>query len=173
MLRDYLFLFALRNWKKVEENYSDNSLYENLKLKKRDLQIWKPLLAIAKLVGNDWFKEVSEFAEKISLQRKEDFISEDSWDFKILKIVLSILESESEIIRAKEVRTKYIQDYSDETERAPFEKTIIKKLDQIGFKELKQPRDNQGNFYSITKEDFFIIVNPICPTLSIPMEKEK
>ena len=137
-----------------------------MKLKKRDLQIWKPLLAIAELINHELFLEINLFAERISLQRREDFISEDSWDYRILKIVLEILESGEVIIRPKEIREKYKQEYLEESEKSPHEKTIIKILDQVGFKELKKPRDHQGNYYLITKENFSIIVNPICPILS-------
>jgi len=166
ILRDYLYLFTLKYWKKIEDAYRNESLYKDLKLKKRDLQIWKPLLALAEVINHELFLEINTFAEKISLQRREDFITEDSWDFKILKIVLEKLESGENMIRPKEIKEKYKQKYSEESERSPHEKTIIKILDQVGFKDLRKPRDNKGNYYLITKENFSLIINPICPILS-------
>lgn len=166
MIRDYLYLFGLKYWKNIEDNYKDDSIYEGLKLKKRDLQIWKPLLAIAKTISDDWFDEVSSFAEKLSSQRKEDFITEDSWDYRILEIIKKALDVGQTIIRPKEIRGRYKEKYDLESERLPHEKTITTHLDKMGFRELRQPKDREGVSYLITKENFTIIVSPICPDLT-------
>ncbi len=166
ILRDYLYLFGLKYWKLVEESYRDNSLYENLKLKKRDLQIWRPLLALAKVASDEWFEEVATFAEKLSLQRKEDFLSEESWDYRILAIIKEMIESGIEIIRPKIIKDRYAQKYVQETERPLHEKTITTRLDHLGFKELRQTKDRIGVSYKINKENFEIIAIPICPDLS-------
>ncbi len=165
ILKDYLYLFGLKYWKQVEDSYRDDSLYKNLKLKKRDLQIWKPLLALANVVGKDWFNEVLNFAEKLSLQRKEDFLSEDSWDYRILSIIKEILDSGIEIVRPKTIKEKYKVNFSFETEKYPHEKTITTRLDNLGFKELRQPKDRVGISYLINKMNFEIIVAPLCPDL--------
>ena len=161
LIRDNLYLFSLKYWKKIEDCYNNKTLYENIKLKKRDLQIWKPLLAIAEIIDHKLFLEIVNFAEKISLHRKEDFITEGSWDYRILSIIKEILDSGNEIIRPKNIKEKYIQKFSNETEKTPHEKTITTRLDNLGFKELRLPKDMHGVSYQISKENYHIIVSPI------------
>ena len=163
--RDYLHLFGLKFWKQVERNYHNYNLYENTKLKKRDLQIWKPLLAVAKVVGDDWFDEVLTFAEKSSLQKKEEFLTDDSWDYRILSIIKELLDLNVEVIRPKIIKERYNQKFVNDSERPPAEKSITNRLDNLGFKELKQPKDMVGVSYNINKENFFIIVSPLIPSL--------
>lgn len=161
IIRDYLYLFGLKYWKQVEECYKNNSLYENLKIKKRDLQIWKPLLSLAKVISEDWFNEIVSFAEKISLQKKEELLQEDSWDYRILSVIKELLDCGTQIIRPKKIREVYNEKFSNETEKTPYEKSITTRLDHLGFKELKQPRDREGISYKITEENFYIIASPI------------
>ena len=162
LLRDYLYLFSLKYWKDIEINYRNDSLYSNLNLKKRDLQIWKPLLAIAKLISDELFLEISKFAEKISGQRREDFIPEDSFDYKVLKIIKEIIQ-DTDIIRPKEVRDKYINLYG--SEKVPREKSFSTKLDNLGFRECKEKKDRVGAKYRIDFATFYSIIKPICPDL--------
>lgn len=164
ILRDYLYLFSLKHWREIEMNYKDDSLYKDSKLKKRDLQIWKPLLAIATLINHDLFSEILEFAEKISDQRRDDFISDDSWDYKILKIVRELLEGTT-IIRPKDIM-RIFGERSSEEEKNHGAKFFAGRLDNLGFKDLRKKRDKIGVFFEITKNDFEIIVSPLCPDLS-------
>ncbi|MCK5624222.1 hypothetical protein KAI04_00075 [Candidatus Pacearchaeota archaeon] len=162
MIRDYLYLFSLKYWKNIEINYRNESFYSDLKLKKRDLQIWKPLLAISKLIDDELFLEISTFAEKMSGQRREDFIPEDSFDYKILKIIKDIIQ-DTDIIRPKEVRKKYIDLYG--SENVSREKGFSTKIDNLGFREYKEPKDRDGAKYIINSIIFESIINPICPNL--------
>jgi len=163
LLRDYLYLFSLKSWEDIEKNYRDNNIYSDLKLKKRDLQIWKPLLAIAKFIDDELFLEISKFAEKMSGQRREDFITEESLDYKILKIVKDLLQ-DTEIIRPKEIRTKYLNLYGSENPIK--EKTITTRLNNLGFSEYKEKRDNISNKYRLNPVIFDMIIKPICPELT-------
>lgn len=137
-----------------------------MNLKKRDLQIWKPLLSIAKLISDDLFLEILKFAEKISGQRREDFILEESFDHRILLILKEILDSEIQTIRPKEMKKIFIRKFGNENEKIPAEKRFSSRLDNLGFRELRQPKDRVGASFEITKEDFEVIVSPICPDLS-------
>lgn len=166
ILRDYLYLFGLQYFKEFEEIYKDNSIYENLNIKKRDLQIWKPLLTLAELIDHNLFLEIVSFAERLSVQRKEDFIPEDSFDYKILKIVKEFLEI-SEIVRPKKIADRFKEVYDGEKIK---EISFTKRLDNLGFKELRE-RDREGSKFIITKGDFYIRINPICPELAQNLEK--
>ena len=159
IIRDYLYPFGLKYFKEFEDLYRDDSLYIDLKIKKRDLQIWKPLLALAELIDHTLFLEVVEFAERQSIQRREDFIPEDHIDYKTLKIVKEMI-GVSEIVRPKEI-SKRFQDLYDEKFR---EKVFSNRLDTLGFKELRK-KDMKGSLFLISKESFRIRVEPVCPEL--------
>ena len=161
ILRDSLYLFGLKYWKQIDENYKNDELYENLNIKKRDLQLWRPLLALAELIDHGLFLEVSAFAARLSTQRKEDTLPEDSFDYKILKIVREIIET-SLIVRPKKVAEKFHLNHDGEKIG---EKRFSTRLDNLGFKDLREPKDREGVKYVISKENFSIIVSPICPEL--------
>jgi hypothetical protein len=161
-IRDELYIYTLQNWQKIKDLY--RNFNEETKLKKRDLQIWKPLLVIAKLLNDDIFQDVLAFAEKISEQRKQDLISEGSFDFKILNVVRSLVLEDSKIY-VKTMRDRYGLLYPSDEIRSGFNKTISSKLDNLGFKELRK-KDMTGSYFEITQDTFETIVAPICPDLS-------
>ena len=156
----------MKHFKRFEEIYRDDSFFANLNIKKRDLQIWKPLLALAELIDHDLFLEVVDFAEKLSVQRKEDFIHEDSFDYRVLKIVKELIEV-SEIVRPKKIADLFKERYDGER---IWERRFTNKLDSLGFKELRL-RDKEGSKFIITKEDFYIRIKPISPELTEDLEK--
>jgi hypothetical protein len=59
-LRDKLYVFALKNWRKIKEIYTTLGPIEGIH--SRDLELWKPLLALAKFFGEDVFEEMKSLA---------------------------------------------------------------------------------------------------------------
>jgi fido (protein-threonine AMPylation protein) len=157
-IRNELYLFAWQNWDKIEETYKSLRIED---LKKRDLQLWKPLLAIAKNIDKELFSEIHEFAKKISEQRKQDFISEGTLDYKLLKILKDKIEAFENKIYLKDVSDIY----NDGKEKKIAPKTISSHLDKIGFKEYRE-KDRNGSYLNLSKEIFEIIVAPIIPDFS-------
>jgi hypothetical protein len=157
-IRNRLYLYALTNWKQVEENYKNIKLE---KIKRRDFQLWKPLLAIAKTLNEELYKRVLEFAERVSEQKKQDFISEGSIDFRVLKIVRELLEQGQSKIYMKSIAEILNRNFTEKT----VEKTISNHLDKVGFKDYRR-KDMTGSFLQIDKDIFEIIISPICPSLS-------
>jgi len=160
--KDDLHIFALQNWKKVDELYKN--LNVETKLKKRDLQLWKPLLVLAKLINEDLLNEVKEFAERISEQRKQDFIPESSLDYKILESLKFFIDSNVEKIYIEKLKNHFIIQHKGEVNPG-FNRTISSRLDNLGFKDLRD-KDRDGAYFTISKEDFEVIIAPICPNLS-------
>jgi len=159
-IRSNLYIFALENWRLVEETYRNLKL-DNLK--KRDFQLWKPLLSIAKVINEDLFQRVLEFAEKISEQKKQDFIPEGSIDYRLLEKLKDFLYSQNKTkIYIKEVSSE-ININSGEKEKIS-ERSISAHLDKLGFKEFRT-RDYLGSFLTLEKEVFETIVLPSCPNL--------
>jgi len=153
-----LYLFAWENWKNVEETYKSLKIE---KLKKRDFQLWKPLLTIAKIIGDDLFNRVLEFAIKISEQRKQDFIPEGSFDYKILEILKEQIDSGETLIYIKTITEKF----NTNKEKKVANKTISAHLDKIGFKEFRE-KNMYGSHLNLTKEIYENIVAPLIPDFS-------
>lgn len=157
-IRNKLYLFAWSNWRLVDKTYKE---IEITTLKKRDLQLWKPLLAIAKTINEGLFDRVLKFAEKVSKQRKEDFIPEGSTNYQLLKIVGGLLESGRDIVYLNDIAELYNRGKEKKTSN----KTISTHLDKLGFLEYRE-KDTIGSHLRINQSIYDTIVNPICPNLS-------
>jgi hypothetical protein len=77
-LREELYLAELCEWPRVRDTYRELAKRaEELGLEGRDFEVWGPILAIAKLVGEGVFKQVREFAlENIEEKREELYVRE-------------------------------------------------------------------------------------------------
>lgn len=157
-IRNSLYLFALGNWKQIEKAYSEMSI-DNLK--KRDFQLWRPLLSIAKVLDISLYEKVLSFAEKLSNQKRQDFISEGSIDYRALKYIKDRLEINQFKIYMKDIS----RSLNENTSEKIAEKTISSHLDKIGFKEFRE-KDREGSYLKIDKSIYETIVSPICPNLS-------
>lgn len=71
------YICLLQYWKQVQETYRNLKVSE---LKIRDLENWKPQLAIAKVIGGDVYSEILSFISSIrtSLTRKPRSLAADS-----------------------------------------------------------------------------------------------
>ncbi len=160
-IRNECYLFGLQNWKLVYDEYVNFD--EKTTLKKRDLQIWKPLLVLAKIIDKEkLFPEIISFAEKISKQRKNDLLSEGTLDYKFLFCLNDLLlKADSERIYVNKIREKYNFIYKQsEPTNIGYNKSISTHLDKLGFKELRD-KDMHGSYYQLTKKIFDEIISPI------------
>lgn len=157
-IRNNCYRWVLDNWKEIEKNYLNFDI--STSLKKRDLQIWKPLLCIAKTIDEvELFPRVLQFAEKISTQRKNDLLSEATLDYKYLKCLNHLLiTATSEKIYVESIRKTYCDLYNAETENKS-NKSISGHLDKLGFKDYRD-KDRNGSYYTITKTIFDDIIAP-------------
>jgi len=166
IMRDNLYLFGLRYWGKIEQIYRDKSLWSGLKLKKRDLQIWKPVLTLAYLIGEDWFDEISKFAEEISKMKLDDLISESSFDYLCLKALKEsiILDADTDKHYLDKIKIIFCQTRLD-TEKGSIylNRNIGQHLQKLGF--IKK-RDKLGTYIIADKRIFDEIVSPISPPLA-------
>lgn len=151
-------MFALQNWQQVY--YSYLHFNTETKLKKRDLQLWKPLLVLAAIIDKKkLLPNVISFAERISSQRKSDLLGEGTLDYKLLSCLNSLFPAENDKIYVNTIRFKFNSIYSGQSD-AGFNKTISTHLDKLGFKELRD-KDRYGSFYNVDKKVFDEIVSPL------------
>jgi len=159
-IRNNLYLFTWENWQKVEEIYKSLQIKH---LKKRDFQIWKPLLTIAKIINDNLYNRVLDFAIKISEQRKQDFIPEGTMDYKILEILKNHLDRGESLIYIKAITDKFNEFRKEDKKIA--NKTISAHLDKIGFKDFREKNRN-GSHLNLTKSIYENIVAPLIPDFS-------
>ncbi len=165
-IRDKCYRFALENWEEIKEIY--DNFPKDIDLKRRDLQIWKPLLAISKFIDEDVMNEVVKFAKEITQRRTEDLIQESSFDYNCLDALKhSIESSDSNKIYVEGIKRNYCAlKGNEEGLKDPYlNRNISHHLDKLGFKELRK-KDRNGSYFSATRDVFNEIVVPICPELA-------
>ncbi|MBU4308333.1 MAG: hypothetical protein KJ566_00870 [Nanoarchaeota archaeon] len=166
MIRDNLYLFGLKYWKQIEEIYNDTSIWKNLKLKKRDLQVWKPILTIAKLIGDDWFNEILGFACELSEMKLDDLISESSFDFMCLKALKETIQiyNETDKHYLEKIKDVFCRDKPEDSKNNIYlNRNIGQHFKKLGF---TKKRDGIGTYIIADKRIFDEIVSPISPQLA-------
>jgi mRNA-degrading endonuclease YafQ of YafQ-DinJ toxin-antitoxin module len=164
-IRDECYRFALENWEEVYKLYLN--FPKDCGLKRRDLQIWKPLLTIAKLVSEEDYQEILKFAMELSDRRLDDLITESSFDYMCLHALkLAIISNESTKIYVDDIKQKFcdLKGSLDGLNDIYLNRNISNHLDKLGFKELRN-RDKKASYFGVDLSTFNEIVNPICPNL--------
>jgi len=166
-IRDKCYRFSLDNWKEINKIY--NNFPKDVGLKRRDLQLWRPLLSIAKFIDESIYEEVLEFAKEISERNLDDLIHESSFDYSCLKALRTcIFDDKDTKVYVNGIKIRYCQQQNknESLEDRYLNRNISNHLDKLGFKELRK-RDNRGSYFLVNEQEFNEIVNPICPELAI------
>ena len=173
-IRDLCYMWALQNWSDVRDQYLNFN--DDTKLKKRDLQLWKPLIAMAKIINQKELEpNLIKFAEKLSKQRHIDILSEGSLDYQALECMNEIIETKPDKDRIYVNRIRELLDIKypldalkmDRKRGKGYNKTISSKLDKLGFGELKS-KDDKGAYYELTK----VVFDSIADTLTSDFHKK-
>jgi len=166
-IRDECHVFALQNWKEIKKIY--NEFPRDCGLKRRDLQIWKPLLSIMKFISETEYQKILKFAIKISERKIDDLIPESSFDYMCLNALKETIESTpSNKIYVNAIKVNFCALKNDDQglKDIYLNRNISGHLDKLGFEEFRD-RDNKASFFSIDVSIFNEIVSPICPELVI------
>lgn len=162
VVRDKCYVSALQNFQVVRDKYA--SLDTGLSA--RANQVWKPVLAIASLVGADVYEKVAAFAREYVEREKQDFLPETSMDFKLLKILKELLgKAEDGKVYIADVVKEYKQLNPDKEYKPGFAVSVSIRLGKLGFRDFRKHGD-KGNCFELTPETFNIIVSSTCPQLS-------
>jgi len=162
-IRDECYRFCLENWKNIQEIY--HNFPKDCELKRRDLQIWKPLLSIAKFISLEDYQELLSLAVELSNRRLDDLILETSFDYMCLySLKLAIMGSEGSKIYVDTIKQYLCLNYKNNPDDIYLSRNISLHLDKLGFKELRS-RDKKASFFVVDINTFNEIVHPICPNL--------
>ena len=166
-IRDECYIFALQNWKEIKKNY--NEFPKDCGLKRRDLQIWKPLLSIMKFISETEYQKILNFAVRLCKRKIDDLIPESSFDYMCLNALKETIEStQSDKIYVNAIKVNYCALKNDDQglKDMYLNRNISNHLDKLGFKEFRN-RDMKASYFSIDESIFNEIVSPICPELVI------
>lgn len=160
-IRNDLYIWALQNWKLVQEAYSNFEIETSLK--KRDLQLWKPLMAVASVIDAGMLPKIIKFAELLAEQRKMDSMPEGSLDYQLLDCLSQLIPADKDQAHIAAILAKLNEKYPLEKPRSKgFNKTISSHLDKLGFAERKR-RDSTGMYYELSEElynEIILTINP-------------
>lgn len=164
-IREDCYLFALHNWKEIKDIY--NGFPKDCGLKRRDLQIWKPLLSVARFISEETYQEILSFAMDLSKMRLDDLITESSFDYMCLSALRRSIEvyPETDKHYLDRIKEFYCSERGDESENNIYlNRNISQHLKRIGFE--KKRDGKEGNYFVANKQLFDEIVAPICPQLA-------
>lgn len=161
-LRNEIYPFILENWGVIKAYYSGNKglcVENKFNIDNRDWQIWKPLLAIAKLVSDDLVKEVGEWAGEECEMNKDEEVSEDSWETKIFGALFKLVQSEelsryymkdiTKAVHGEFIDRTYFDNYKNKEiitylKEKPSGAFVGKLFNKIGFKKNKFKSGERG-----------------------------
>lgn len=109
-IRDGLFLFSWQAFADVRELY--NNFENKTNLLNRDWELWKPILTISKIISEDIYNNLVEYAEKVCNTRKEDESQEDS-DLILLETIISLLNGETTELTTSDIIFAHKQKFDD------------------------------------------------------------
>lgn len=143
-VRNKLCPFALKNAGGIMLQY--NCLPKEFNLSNRDWQLWKPLLTIAKSISDEVYQKLGKFAEEITLT-KEEVLEQDSWDFRILESLMTIVGDDLIRITVNQIKEKMSSDLG----KMPSNTYIGKFLNRLGLGKYRK-RTGGGVFYELNKK---------------------
>ena len=161
-VRDSLYEFMMFHWKDVKQIYEgiDKKIPEEIT--NRDLELWKPILTIAKFVDVKLFNKLLKFAlSKTDEQKKFDIIEQSE---VILISALSELVGEDQYYLLKDIRAIVLEKFDDE-QKWLTSKWVSKVLRRLGFSEFVRRGD--GTHVLLTKTE----VELVCKRYGIGIPK--
>jgi len=165
-IRDRCYRFALDHCEEIKEIYMN--FPKDVGLKRRDLQLWRPLLSVAKFIDEELYQEILSFAKELTNRKIDDLIHESSFDYMILAALKEkIISSSSEKIYVESIKYAFCDAKGDEDGKKDIylNRNISKHLDNLGFRDLRD-RDRNGAYFSVNQDIFNEIVAPSCPILA-------
>jgi hypothetical protein len=162
-IRNKEYVLALTQFETIKEAIKNL----DVEISGRELEIWKPVLVIAKLVKeeND-FKGLIEFIQNTT-REKEMTEKTEEFESVILKIMEDMINNDW--VSVKNITKKLIE--SGENEEYVNEKRVGRALTSLGFREKR--RISSGIEYHITYQDYFSICRSLNVDIDYELFKEK
>ncbi len=166
-IRDECYRFTLDNWNEIKEIYFN--FPKDCGLKRRDLQLWRPILSLAKFIDEQVYSELLSFAMELSRRNLDDLVPETSFDYGVLNALRTCIIEDGETkvyVNGIKVRYCQMQNKLDSLNDKYLNRNISNHLDRLGFKDVRD-RDKKASYFSVNSELYDQIVVPLCPELAI------
>lgn len=158
-LRDDMYIMGLQYFKEVMKNY--NSIDGNVNIKARELEIIKPILAIAKTIGEELFQEMLTLYTELTKREKVKDLNED-FEFLLIKYLWEMVRSNEDPDKKTEIQVAPIAQYIIEhsgTERKKRKSIEIKIGHTLrSYTNLPNRCLNGISIYSLTKNTIKVIM---------------
>lgn len=142
-IRNMLYPFLLNNWGTIYRSYDE--LRNDFDLANRDYEIWKPILAMARLFSNDIFKDMVVLAhEKAEERRMEKAFTPEA---ELATALLSTVDKD-DFYHLGEIKDYIAADYGNKVPSWITEKNISSLLKKFGFSKIA--RNSKGYKFFLT-----------------------
>jgi hypothetical protein len=128
-LRNKLYIFALKNWKKIREIY--RTFEPITEIHSRDLELWKPILVLAKFFGDNIFEDIKNLA--ITKIKEKEMREETETREILLLSTLTEMVKEDGLYANVDIRDKVKELYGEEFTTDWIGKTLTQ---EFGFHEM-------------------------------------
>lgn len=151
-IRDSCYLWVMENWQKVKKEYK---LLDIQEFNNRDLELVKPILAIAKVMGEDTFVELKQILVEL-FDNRDMFDFTNDWDYILFHSLAKYKDSDSltseSWMTTKECLDLMMQEmyFEAEDKVKPSVKWVGKIMSRIDL--FKKRRLSAGVEYLISKE---------------------
>lgn len=158
-LRNLCHILIMQQWQDIERQYAALNTVDGVS--NRKLELWRPMLAIAKLAGNAYYEQVLEMAKTDAAQEFADRYSE--WDYQLLRVLYEKVEDEN--WQKAETITAWLN--NRHIRQVEFtNKWIGRILSQYGFKRRYNP---QAEYY-LSKDIVAVVIRKL--GLPLPFSTE-
>lgn len=149
-IRDACYVWVMNNWKQVKANYK---VIDVPALNNRDLELVKPLLAVAKVIGEDVYKELEALVVEL-FDNRDMFDFTNDWDYVLFQALHNyFISTQGEAwTSTKDCLDLMLQDmhFDSDDKVKPSVKWVGKVMSRIDL--FKKRRMSAGIQYALSKE---------------------
>lgn len=149
IIKDNLYFLVMKEWKRVKGCYEKTTSVEGISA--RNWEIWRPILALARVVGEDLKNNLYEEMIKFGIVKAREKLVEDvleSRDTTLLEVLLEVVKTE-DYYSVKEVKGKLI-DKLEENPKWVTAEWLGRAMKRLGFTEKR--RMGKGVEYKLVPE---------------------
>jgi len=128
ILRDHLHIWALKNWKRVREEYENLEVPE---LSARDLERCEAVLTIAKLIGDGVYQRILSWILKNNEQQSIKEIS-DNWEFLLYDFLNEVIKEGEKRLEVREITKVVSEKHFDSDDFKKFKQDKLKFSHYVG-----------------------------------------
>jgi len=134
--RDLCYLTLFSCWDLIKEKYENFPKQDTII--NRNWELWKPILTIASLIGEDVYERIMKFAER-RLKEVDDIMNAEAPEYKLVKALYRITDSGkmSGWYHQKDIKQMFLNEFEDTEGNWVTSHWIGSAMDRLGFKRIR------------------------------------